>query len=237
MKNRTLRQKRVIAVLSLVIAATVFALLGVFLWKAVMNDVKTPDDFKLYIDGFGWKGYLVAFGIQVLQVFVAFIPGEVVEIGAGLAFGWFWGLVVCLAGTAAASAAVFLLTKRFGIKLVEMFTDREKIDNMRFLNSEKKLKRLVFLLFFIPGTPKDLITYFVGLTRMTLSQFLPISLLARIPSVVSSTLAGHYFIEGDYLKGGIVFAATAAVSAVGMLAYNAIVKHRTAGKGAEQREK
>lgn len=226
MKARTLKQKRIIAIASLVVAITVFALLGAFIWNALMNNVKTPEAFKLYIDSFGWKGYIVAFGIQMLQVFVALIPGEVVEIGAGLSFGWIGGLLVCLAGIAAATTVVFLLTKRFGIRLVELFIDREKIDNLKFLNSEKKLKRTVFLLFFIPGTPKDLITYFVGLTRITLSEFLTISLIARIPSVVSSTLAGHYIIEGDYIKGGIVFAITAAVSVVGMLIYNKIVKRR-----------
>lgn len=226
MKNRTLKQKRIIAAASLLAAAALFVLLGVFIWRAVVGSVKTPEDFKKYIDGFGWKGYLVAFGIQVLQVFVAFIPGEAVEIGAGLAFGWFGGLVVCLAGAGAASAAVFLLTKRFGVKLVELFISREKIDNLRFLNSEKKLKWFVFLLFFIPGTPKDIITYFMGLTRISLSEFLAVSLIARIPSVLSSTLAGHYFIEGDYLKGGVIFAVTVAVSGLGMLIYNSIVKHR-----------
>lgn len=226
MKERTLKQKRIIAIASLVAAITVFALLGAFIWNALMNNVKTPEAFKLYIDSFGWKGYIVAFGIQMLQVFVAFIPGEVVEIGAGLSFGWIGGLLVCLAGIAAATTVVFLLTKRFGIRLVELFIDRERIDNLKFLNSEKKLKRTVFLLFFIPGTPKDFITYFVGLTRITLSEFLTISLIARIPSVVSSTLAGHYIIEGDYIKGGIVFAITAAVSIVGMLIYNKIVKRR-----------
>ncbi len=230
MKDSTLKKKRIISTVSFVIAVTVFALLGVFVWNALMGEVKSAEDFKSYIDGFGWKGYLVALFIQALQVFVALIPGEVVEIGVGISFGWFGGTLICLAGVAAASTAVFLLTKRFGIKLVELFVPREKIDNLKFLNSEKKLKRIVFLLFFIPGTPKDLITYFVGLTRMTLSQFLIISLVARIPSVVSSTLGGHYIIEGNYIMAGIVFALTAVVSLLGMLLYNAIVNKKNARK-------
>lgn len=230
MMDKTLKKKRIVAVVSFLVAVTVFAFLGVFIWNGIMSSVKTPEDFKQYIDGFGWKGYLVATGIQILQVFVAFIPGEVVEVGVGLAFGWLVGMLVCLAGVAVASSAVFLLTKRFGIRLVELFTDREKIDNLKFLNSEKKLKVLVFLLFFIPGTPKDLITYFVGLTRITLAEFLPISLIARVPSIITSTLAGHYFIEGKYLQGIIVFVCTAAVSILGMIVYNLIVKSKQKNK-------
>lgn len=230
MKDKALTKKRIVAVVSFVIAVAVFSFLGVVLWNGIMANVKTADDFKAYIDSFGWKGYLVALGIQILQVFVAFIPGEIVEVGAGLSFGWLGGLIVCLVGVAIASSAVFLLTKRFGIRMVELFVSRDKIDGLRFLNSEKKLKMLVFLLFFIPGTPKDLITYFVGLTRMKLSEFLPITLMARIPSVITSTLAGHYFIEGKYLEGIMVFAITAAVSIIGMVVYNLILKSKNENK-------
>ena len=93
-------------------------------------------------------------------------------------------------GVAAASSLVFLLTRFLGVRLVEIFISREKIDELRFINSEEKLKRMIFLLFFIPGTPKDLLTYFAGLTRIKLHEFLIISMIARIPSLVSSTIGG-----------------------------------------------
>ena len=50
---------------------------------------------------------------------------------------------------------------------------------------------LTFVLMTIPGTPKDLLTYFVGLTDMKLGTFLLISLVGRLPSVLSSTVGGH----------------------------------------------
>lgn len=127
-------------------------------------------------------------------------------------------------GVAIASAMIFLLTKRLGVKLVETFISREKIDELRFINSEKKLKRLIFILFFIPGTPKDLFTYFAGLTRIKLSEFLVISLIARIPSVVSSTIGGHIIGQENYLSAIILFAVTGLVSLGGMAVYTQIVK-------------
>lgn len=226
MKNRSLISKRILAIISVVVVAALVSALAMFIWKAIESDIRTPEGFKAYIENFGWKGYLVALGIQMLQVVVALIPGEVVEIGAGCAFGWLGGTLICLAGVAIASAAVFVLTKRIGIKMVELFVDPAKIDSLRFLNSEKKLKRTVFLLFFIPGTPKDLITYFVGLTRITLSEFLAISLIARIPSVLSSALVGHYVIKENYLTSILIFAATAVVSLAGILLYKKIIKHK-----------
>ena len=75
--------------------------------------------------------------IQFLQVFIALTPGELVETAAGFAFGPLWGTVICYLGVAAASAVVFLLTRKFGIKLVELFVSRDKINELRFLNTEQ----------------------------------------------------------------------------------------------------
>ena len=124
------------------------------------------------------------------------------------------------------SALIFLLVKKVGVALVEMFVPREKIQQLRFINSEQKLKRLVFLLFFIPGTPKDILTYFVGLTDMKLSEFLLITLTARIPSLVSSTISGQMLGDKQFLTAGIVYAITCAVSILGYFCYKRILQHR-----------
>lgn len=221
--KKLIKLKRIIAVASAIIALAVLIWLGVWLWNGIKSNISTPDDFKAYLNSFGIGKYFVALGIQFLQVVIAFIPGELVEVGIGAAFGWFGGTLLCLSGVALASALIFLLTKTVGIRLVELFVDRSKIDQLKFLNSEKKLKRTVFILYFIPGTPKDIITYFIGLTRIKLHEFLIVSIIARIPSIVSSTIGGDYLMRKDYLTAIIIFAATAAVSLVGILLYNRIL--------------
>ncbi len=224
--EQALRRRRIVTVLSLCVIVLLVGLLTWALWRKLQRIGGTPEDFKSFIDSFGFTGWLVALGIQFLQVVIALIPGEIVEIGIGGAFGAVQGTLLCMLGVAAASTVVFLATKRFGVRLIELFFPREKIDSLRFINSEKKLKRTVFILFFIPGTPKDLLTYFVGLTRMKLSEFLIISLIARIPSVVSSTIGGNLLSEKDYVAAAILFGVTAAVSLLGMLLYDFIVKHK-----------
>ena len=86
---------------------------------------------------------LVALGIQMLQVVVSLIPGEVVEVGMGYAFGAIEGTLLCLVGVALASTVVFLLVKTWGLRAVELFVSREKIDSLRFIRSEKRLRRTV----------------------------------------------------------------------------------------------
>lgn len=224
-----LRRRRIVTAVSLCVVVLLTGWLTVVLARQLRQIGSTPEDFKTFIDSFGFAGVLVGLGIQVLQVIVALIPGEVVEIGLGGAFGAVEGTIICMLGVAIASSLVFLAVKRFGIRLVELFFPREKIDGLRFINSEQKLKRTVFLLFFIPGTPKDLLTYFVGLTRMKLSEFLAISLIARIPSVVSSTIGGNLIGERDYVSAAVLFAVTGAVSLLGIFLYELIVKRKKNG--------
>jgi len=214
--------------LSLISLAVILVLAGLATWFACHWLASfSQDGFRDYIRSFGAWGWFVLLGLQFLQVFIALIPGELLETAAGYAFGPFVGTAICYIGVALASSVIFLLVKKFGVKMVDLFVDREKIQQLRFINTDRKRNNLLFLLFFIPGTPKDLLTYFVGLTDMQLGTFLTISLIARIPSVVSSTFGGHLLGEEDYVGAILLYAIVGAVSVVGLLIYNALVKRRS----------
>ncbi len=221
------KRRRIVFLISLAAVVAVFAWLTVVLYRALQKVGGTPEDFKTFIDGFGVAGWLVGFGIQCLQVFVALIPGELVEIGLGAAFGAVGGTLLCMAGVAATSTVVFLLVRKCGVRFLELFFERKKIDSLKFINSGKKLDTVIFLLFFIPGTPKDLLTYFAGLTRISLPRFLCVSLLARIPSVVSSTIGGNLLADKSYAAALALFAVTGGVSMLGFWLYNLIVKRKS----------
>lgn len=220
------RRRKWFAAISLMLFAVIFILLTLFFTKILSPYLKSTEDLRSFLDSYGWKGYLILMGLQCLQVVVALIPGEVVELGAGYAYGAVEGTLICLVGVAISSALIFLLVKKIGISLVEIFVSREKIQQLRFINSERKLKRVVFLLFFIPGTPKDVLTYFVGLTDMRLSEFLLITLTARIPSVVSSTISGQMLGDKRFVTAGIVYAVTCVISLIGYALYNHFIEHR-----------
>ena len=218
------RKRKILASISIAVVLVLAILVTLFIGKWLSSF--SQDEFREYIQSFGFWGWLVLLGLQFLQVFIALIPGELLETAAGYAFGPWIGTAICYVGVAAASALVFALTRRFGVKLVEIFVSREKIKELRFINTEKKRDILIFALFFIPGTPKDLLTYFVGLTDIKLSAFLVISLAARFPSVVSSTFGGHLLGEGNYWGAVILYGITGAVSLLGLMIYNAILKRK-----------
>ncbi len=229
-KTKYIRKRRLVSLCSLILFTILLVLLAWLIVKVFMPYMNSTEEFRAFLDTFGWTGRFILFGLQILQVIVAFIPGEVVELGAGYAYGAIEGTLICLAGIAISSAFIFTLTKKIGVKLVEAFISREKIKELRFINSEHKLKQLVFLLFFIPGTPKDVLTYFVGLTDISLSHFLTISLIARIPSVLSSTLCGQMLGVENYKMAVLVYGITAACSSIGYFIYTRIVNRRKESK-------
>lgn len=220
------KRRKIFALISIVAFILVIVWLSFLFIKIFSPYMRSSEEFQAFLEAYGWRGRLILFGLQCVQVILAIIPGEVIELGAGYAYGAIEGSLICMAGVAISSALIFSLTRKFGTPLVELFISREKIHELRFINSEKKLKRLIFLLFFIPGTPKDVLTYFVGLTNIELSQFLIISLVARIPSLLSSTLCGGLLGEKNYVSALIVYAITAAISILGYLLYNKIVSRR-----------
>jgi len=218
------RRRKLLAGISIGVVVLLVLLLTWFLWRWLASF--SQEGLRDYILSFGAASWLVFLVLQFLQVLIALIPGELLESVAGFVFGPLWGTVLCYIGIALASALVFVMSRRFGVKLVEIFTSREKINQLRFLNTEKKRNFLIFLLFFIPGTPKDLLTYFAGLTEIRMLDFLLISLVARIPSVISSTFGGHLLGEGRYIGAVILYGVTGAVSLIGMAGYNWWIKHK-----------
>ena len=181
----------------------------------------------------GIWGILILLGLQMLQVVVAFIPGEVVEVVSGILYGTFGGYLICTIGVFLSSVAVFYTVRRLGSGFVSSIVTEEKMQKMKFLHNTQKLEMMVFILFFIPGTPKDMLTYIVPLTKIKASRFFLWSTVARIPSILSSSYAGASIGDGAWLRTIIIFAVTGAVGILGIVFHDRIIRffHRPKGNG------
>ena len=214
-----LKRRKIFSAVSLLVLIAAFTAATALLWKPLTGTFQHPEQFRAWVGSNGLWGKLVFVGIDMLQVVFAAIPGEPVELGAGYAFGTLEGLILCLVGDAVGTVVVFAFTKRLGIRLVEVLIGREKIRSLRFIKNSRNLNLLVFLLFFIPGTPKDIFTYFIGLTPMKLGMFLLVASIGRIPSILTSTITGNALGVQDYRTAIIVYAVTGIISAAGILIY------------------
>lgn len=218
------KHRKLTSALSILIFILMTVLAFYYIGRPMLAFVSEPEKFRLWVTEKGLLGKAAFIGMMVIQVIFAIIPGEPLEIGAGYAFGIWEGTLLCLTGQMIGSIIVFLFVKYVGIRAVAAFFSKEKIQSLRFLKHHDQLDLLVFILFFIPGTPKDILTYFVGLTPMKLKTFLFITFFARIPSVITSTIGGDAIGLQNYQFAVIVFVVTTILSGIGILIYTKITK-------------
>lgn len=227
LREKIKQNRRLYIILSIALFFVLMAFCSFLLAPLVIKTLDDPPQFQRLIASKGAVGYIIFILIQIIQVVFAFIPGEIVEVGAGYAFGAFYGLVFCLIGVAISSALVFLLVRKFGHSFALVIMDTKTVKKLSFLRDTKKLELILFVLYFVPGTPKDIITYFAGLTPVDTRVFLLICTLGRIPSILTSTLAGDSLVKSDYKTSILIFAVTAVIALAGYFIYERIANRKT----------
>ena len=180
---------------------------------------------KEKVESFGPFGWVIFLALQILQVIIAMIPGEPIEIIAGILFGTIGGFVLCIIGLLIGSICVFYLVKAVGKPIVNAFVSEEKLNSLKLINTEKKLEMLIFVLFLIPGTPKDALTYFVPLTKIKPSRFFIVSTVARMPAVISSTIIGTNIGSGNWIWAIVITVITGAVGLLGITLHDKFFQH------------
>ncbi len=194
--------------LILALSIAVMAGLTALLWKPMINFIEDPQSLSVWIDGAGILGPIVFMLLNMAQVLLAIIPGGPFEVAAGALFGPWAGTLMCDVAMTAGGMMTFFFVRKFGMKFIELFVDREEIESVKFLHTNERYTSLLFLFFLLPGTPKDLMCYVVGLTDIKWTSWLLINFVGRFPAILLSALGGSALGEQKY---GIFIAAFAII--------------------------
>ena len=200
----------------------------------VMKNLSTPEgqlEFKNQVNDMGALGFLALFGLQFAQIFLIILPGEPIEILAGMCYGGIGGTLFITISACIISSIIFFAVRKFGRKFVYSFCSKErieKIENSKLFKNPKKIEWIMLLLFVIPGTPKDLLAYIAGLLPLKPLRFILISTFARLPSVVSSTFAGSSIVAGNWKVSIIIYVVTFALVGLFIFIVNKFDKDKTA---------
>lgn len=146
----------------------------------------------------GIAGPLICIGIQFLQVVVFAIPGEITQFAAGYVFGAGWGFIYSIIGILLGAAFDFGFAKVVGRPVVERMIGSEKLARIDESLQSRKGHVAIFVLFLLPGTPKDAMSYAAGLSPLGLGRFLALSVPARAPALMASTLFGSEAYDRDF---------------------------------------
>ena len=185
--------------------------------------------FKEKIDQAGFWGLLMLFGIQLAQIFLIIIPGEPIEVFAGICYGTWGGALFIMISAAIISTLIILMVKKWGRKFVYDFCSEEKIrkiEKSKMFKNKKRLEWIMIILFVIPGTPKDLLVYLGGLMPINPYRFVIITTLARFPSVISSTIAGANLLVGYWGWSIGIYAITFAIVGLAIFIINKFDKSK-----------
>jgi uncharacterized membrane protein YdjX (TVP38/TMEM64 family) len=135
--------------------------------------------------------------LQAAQVVLAPVPGEVTGLLGGYLYGKMGGIFLSTAGLTLGSYVAFALSRSYGRPLVEKFVSKSTMERFDYLLHHKGAF-IVFLLFLIPGFPKDTLCYFLGLGHLTAVEFLVIGGTGRLLGTVMLTLGGDFIRHHQY---------------------------------------
>lgn len=185
----------VIVLVIFIVLLTFVSLKYVPVITEIIND---SDQFREIIRSYGYGGVLVFILIQVLQIVIPVIPGEVVQIAAGYIFGTWLGTLYLVIGAVLGSTITFYAARFLGYPLVRAFASADRLERLSGVVKSSKSDLVIFFLFLLPGLPKDLLTYVGGVTPIHGPRFLLLTLVARMPALFASVIVGSNLHQGDY---------------------------------------
>ena len=198
---KKIENRKAVNIILVTVAILIFIIAMVYI-APIMKDISTTEGqiaFKEKIEAAGFLGMLMLFALEVAQIFFVIIPGEPLELLAGMCYGTLGGTVFITVSVFLTTTALVFFVRKYGKKFIEDSFGKEKvekIENSKLLNNPKKVELVMIILFLIPGTPKDLLAYIGGMLPIKPLRFILISTFARFPSVISSTIAGDNLING-----------------------------------------
>lgn len=185
-------------ILLIVLAGAVIAGMAYVLYATGLIDLLTSKNRLLqFIKENRTHAATIFIGLQILQVVAAPLPGEVTGFAGGILFGPVWGVVYSTIGLTIGSWIAFMLARWLGRPIVERIASPETIERYDYVMKHKGLL-LAFLMFLIPGFPKDILCYVLGLGHMQQRDFLIVSAAGRLLGTVLLTMGGTFFRDAHY---------------------------------------
>ncbi len=207
-----------------VVALVVFPLLvaalvvPVIIWHAelwrIFGSVRR---IQGWVESWGAAAPLVFLGIQAVQVIVFAIPGEVVQIAGGYLFGGWVGSVLSLGGILLGSTAAFFISRVLGRPFVAAVVPPAQLERVEKLMESRSSRVVFFLLFLIPGIPKDILCYIAGLTPMGYFFFLGVSTVGRLPGIIGSSMIGGAARSSRWVALGVLSVAAILLFVAGLV--------------------
>lgn len=201
--NKKILFKSILIIVVVAIAAAIIAIN-----KDMMSILGNPEQIKSYIENKGAFGMLIFIAFQIIQIVIAIIPGEPIQLAGGYIYGTLYGFLLSTIGIMIGSVIAFYISRKLGYPIVSLLVKKEKLLEYKKKIESKKGNAILFILCLIPGVPKDALVYAVGLTPFVFKRFFLIYFIARTPAMLLASYMGAKFgqlnVEQTIIFGGII---------------------------------
>lgn len=210
-KNKLKKVMAMVKLLLLVALVIGIPTLVYFLFPDFVEQFKTMDGANAFLAQYKTASIFVYIGLQIVQIIVSVIPGQILQFASGYAYTFWFGFLYSIIGIALGTILTFCLARALGTDAMHLIFGEEKINKFVNLLNSKKAYIVLFVLFVIPGFPKDLVTYAAGVSEVKIKPFVILSLVGRTPSLMTTIMMGSMFHNNSYF-GLIVLGIVAIVT-------------------------
>ena len=175
-----------------------------FCQRDFLNSFENINDIVHFLERYEKESILIYIGLQILQIVISIIPGQVFQMAAGYLYSFWPALLFAVTGAVIGTAISFLLAKILGRDFLHLFFGQEKMNYYIERLNSKQAYIIVFLIYLIPGIPKDMVSYAAGVSEMKFKAFLILSSIGRLPGMIGCLLMGTLLESESYLGVGII---------------------------------
>ncbi|MBN1685103.1 MAG: TVP38/TMEM64 family protein [Spirochaetales bacterium] len=220
MGQKALRPQKIVSfvVFPLFIAAVLIVVL--IFRQQIWQVFSSSENIKEAVESWGIAAPLSFIGLQFIQVVIFVIPGEVPQIAGGYLFGTVQGSLLSVTGILLGSSFNFLLARVFGVPFVRALFGEQRLEKFDAISRSPRSQIAFFLLFVIPGIPKDILCYVAGLSPMRYLAFVFVSMIGRLPGIVGSAGIGGAAAANKWVVAGIILGVASVLFALGVIFRN-----------------
>ena len=195
------RRKLIISIIKIVLLVTIVVSIPLYIWffhGEIISRWKSVDDIVAFLNHYETESILIYIVLQIIQVVISVLPGQFFQMAAGYLYGFWQALLFALTGAVIGTAVSFMLAKILGRDFLHILFGEEKISYYVERLNSKRVYTLVFLIYLIPGIPKDMVSYAAGISEIRFKPFIILSAVGRLPGMMGSLLMGNMLEEDRF---------------------------------------
>ena len=225
MSDRKEKTLAILKALAFILFVIIIPGIIIYLKRDAFSTFNDLEDVENFFQSYGDRSFPIYIGMQIFQVLIAVIPGEIFQIAAGYLYGPLWGFLYSFLGCLIGEIIAFGIARLLGRDFVRLFMKDDQYEKYTAVMNSNKAYTICFILYVIPGIPKDLLCYVAGASEIGFLPFIIMSMVGRIPGLIGTIAMGTLVDSGSYIGALIILIASIIICIIGVIKRDSISEH------------